>query len=637
MSSKLRTAVVVNDSNVVDGNTADAAIWNIAYTNTEDELRAGRVSVSDADTHVKNLEDAVKGVAGQFAVTKQNVGANEELQLNLDATGVPNGYNPTANGAGGWAWAAAGGGGAAPVDVTGTAGENLALRDYVYLDEASDTWFKVDTDATPVKCGRFRGIVNVGAISATASGSIRMIGEVAGFSSLTPGLPVYASTTLGDITQTKPSPVLAGSQVGIVEIGIAVSATNVLVYPSRGIPVQYMIRASLANNATLTLQHHSDAMGHNRRPYAYTGSSEAGSTLAEYASSNQDNNVALSDRTIATYTADQCTGGTASADSVLEVASNAFDNNNSSRWTSANTAPPHWIEYDFGVAKTIRRYTIRTRADSTTDRAPANFELQYFNGSTWVAVDSRTGETAWTLGEQRTYNVSVAASANRWRIYITANNGSATYTNIAEVEMMEVSTYTDGATKLAQTFNLPSLSTIAEVNLWLKKVGTPVGTVTVRIETLSGSDPSGTLVDPNATATFAESSLGTSYANKQITFASPFSLAAGDYAIVVSTSRSVDELNYIHWGADASSPGYAGGNMRTFAGSWAAAGKDAIFSVVAQGTTFNEPAVCGRWSGGTRDVAVRYDDGLGADGNTKTTCKNVTGVTQDVTLVVEIR
>jgi hypothetical protein len=638
MSSKLKTAVVVNDSNVVDGNTADAAIWNVPYANTEDELRAGRMAVSDTDTHLKNLEDAIKGVAGQFAITKQNVGSNEEIQLNLDANGVTNGHVPMANGVGGWSWAAPGGGGAAPVDVTGVAGEALALRDYVYLDETSSTWFKVDTDATPVKCGRFRGIVNVGAISSAASGSIRMIGEVAGFSSLTPGLPVYASTTAGGITQTKPTPTLGGSQIGIAEIGVAVSATNILVYPSRGIPVQYMLRASLANNATLTIQHHSDAMGHSRRPYAYTGSSEAGILLTTYSSSNQDANKNLKNRTIATYTVDQCTGGTpiGNMTSAGGLAA-AFDNN--AGVGAGRTAVSGQIGYDFGVGitKSIRRYTVTEISTQPETSAPSAWTLEYSSdNSNWTIADTRAGQTGWTNGQVRTFDVSVAAAARYWRLNVTNNNGAASLF-IGEIEMMEVATYTNGPQQLEQSFQIAAAS-VSSIRLWLRKVGSPAGNLTAKIWTDSGGNPNA-VVTNGTSDTVVASTLSSSYGFIEFIFATPASLSASTtYWVTLETTDSYSEFDYVQWGVDGSAPAYASGEFKSFNGtSHSAESADGVFEVYGIGTTFNELAVIGRWSGGTRDIAVRYDDGSGADSSVKTTCKNVTGVTQDVTLVVEIR
>jgi hypothetical protein len=46
--------------------------------------------------------------------------------------------------------------------------------------------------------------------------------------------------------------------------------------------------------------------------------------------------------------------------------------------------------------------------------------------------------------------------------------------------------------------------------------------------------------------------------------------------------------------------------------------------------------VCGRWGGGTRDVATRFDDGAEADADTKTTFKNATGSTADLACIVEL-
>lgn len=297
MSSQLKTAVVVDDSLVFDGNTLDAVNHKNPLDDAQAQLREGQASVSSGDTHLKHLEDAITGASGKVKVTKQSSGADESLEIDLDATGITSGYTPTANGAGGWAWAASGGGGASPVDVTGTAGENLDLRDYVYLDESTATWFKVDTDATPVKCGRLRGMVHNAAILSAATGSIRLIGEVSGYSGLSAWQAVYASTTPGGITQTRPSPVSGGAQIAVTEIGMAISTTNIVILPPRAI--QYMKRNnSLADAGTLTIEHHKDELGHTRRAFAYIGSSTAGATLTSYSDTNQDVDVNLDRKSV---------------------------------------------------------------------------------------------------------------------------------------------------------------------------------------------------------------------------------------------------------------------------------------------------------------------------------------------------
>jgi hypothetical protein len=101
----------------------------------------------------------------------------------------------------------------------------------VYLANDGE-WYKIDADADPVAVGWPRGIVNeVGGIGNGSNGSIRLLGEVAGFSGLTPGALVYASTTAGAATQTKPAATNGGGQVAIVPVGVAISSTTVMALP----------------------------------------------------------------------------------------------------------------------------------------------------------------------------------------------------------------------------------------------------------------------------------------------------------------------------------------------------------------------------------------------------------------------
>ncbi len=72
---------------------------------------------------------------------------------------------------------------------------------------------------------------------------------------------------------------------------------------------------------------------------------------------------------------------------------------------------------------------------------------------------------------------------------------------------------------------------------------------------------------------------------------------------------------------------------------WAAESpaKDACFDVIGPSTTYLEPCVIGRWSGGTRDCAIRYDDGTESDDTIKTTFKNVIGSSVDMTCIVRLQ
>lgn len=139
--------------------------------------------------------------------------------------------------------------------------------------------------------------------------------------------------------------------------------------------------------------------------------------------------------------------------------------------------------------------------------------------------------------------------------------------------------------KLAQSFQLDADSWVKSAQLYLRKTGSPTGTLTLRIETDSGGSPSGTLAHANATTTLAESSLETTaYAFEQFVFSTGFYLdASTTYWLVLSTTRSGSGTNFVLWGADATSPTYADGQMKYYASSaWSAESKDALFKVETQ-------------------------------------------------------
>lgn len=515
--------------------------------------------------------------------------------------------------------------------ITATLGEDGGDRNPAYLNLADNKIYLMDADASGPKAGKIRGFLDGSGLTGQ-TGALVISGIMDGFSGLTPYASVYVSTTLGGITQTRPAPTLGGSQIFVAEMGFAIAADTIFVNPK---PILYMLRNAMALNATLTVLHPTDVRPYRRQLAAYYVESETGAALVSYASGNQDSNVALSDATVATYGADQCTGGTPIGNmTASEGLAGIFDNSSATRGGRAASDGLAGYDFGVGVTKAIRKVTVM--AFTTASNAPKDFTIQYSDdNSAWTTASTITNQTAWGSNEVRTFTFASAGTHRYWRVNVSNNNGGAS-TTIAEIEMMEVATYTNGATKLAQTFNLASTSTISQIDMWLKKVGLPTGTVTVRIETVSASNPSGILAHADATATFAESGLGTSYAAKTVSF-TEFSVPSGDYAIVISTSRSPDESNYIHWGADGSSPSYAGGDMRTYSGVWASASKDAVFTVYGPTILHPQDIAIDWWTSTHADMVNRYGDGAGANLETKTTFKCVLAAGfSDVTLVVEM-
>jgi hypothetical protein len=104
----------------------------------------------------------------------------------------------------------------------------------------------------------------------------------------------------------------------------------------------------------------------------------------------------------------------------------AFDTSVSTLWISeAYPSTPVWIGYEWSNGpRYITQYALTFNNGSLTSRAPRDFTLQGWNGSTWVTVDSRTGETGWSSTERRQYTVSKPGSYGKYRLHITEDNDS---------------------------------------------------------------------------------------------------------------------------------------------------------------------------------------------------------------------
>lgn len=153
----------------------------------------------------------------------------------------------------------------------------------------------------------------------------------------------------------------------------------------------------------------------------------------------------------AQYTADLCTGGTVSASSVWEsnLASNAFDNSEATRWSSEGTVP-QWLMYNFGTGKTIKQYRFLTTWEITGMCLLQSWTLEGSNdGSSWSAIHTVSGASL-AINTWYTYNTSHFTnntSYQYYRIYVTAAVDS--YVDIVEMEMMAAAATTPTITTSA--------------------------------------------------------------------------------------------------------------------------------------------------------------------------------------------
>ena len=141
-----------------------------------------------------------------------------------------------------------------------------------------------------------------------------------------------------------------------------------------------------------------------------------------------------------TYGSNFCTGGTATAKTTNpgDVASNAFDSNTGTWWTSSTTASlPTWLKYDLGISvtKTANRFTVTPRIADANAKL-VDFKLQGSNDdSTWDDLYAVTSET-WPDDTPKTYDFANSTAYRYYRLYITSTSGGV-YAQVVELEIME--------------------------------------------------------------------------------------------------------------------------------------------------------------------------------------------------------
>jgi MYXO-CTERM domain-containing protein len=101
----------------------------------------------------------------------------------------------------------------------------------------------------------------------------------------------------------------------------------------------------------------------------------------------------------------------------------AFDADDSTMWISEVWQTPAWIGYELpGGAKRVDRYALTFVNGSLTTRAPKDFTLEGWDGSTWRVLDSRTEETNWRGSERREYSVADPGDYTKYRLSVSDDN-----------------------------------------------------------------------------------------------------------------------------------------------------------------------------------------------------------------------
>lgn len=101
-----------------------------------------------------------------------------------------------------------------------------------------------------------------------------------------------------------------------------------------------------------------------------------------------------------------------------------------------NAVTTGWLSVQFSAAKTISSYTVTSLTGYAT-RAPKNWTLEGSNdGSSWTTLDTQTNITSWTGTETKSYTIASPGSYSYYRLNVSANNGDATYLQVAEITLV---------------------------------------------------------------------------------------------------------------------------------------------------------------------------------------------------------
>jgi hypothetical protein len=117
----------------------------------------------------------------------------------------------------------------------------------------------------------------------------------------------------------------------------------------------------------------------------------------------------------------------------------AFDNSTSTKWLDFTTTSS-WIQYQYASNKksVVTEYTL-TSANDFQERDPTNWNILGSNngGSSWVTLDTRTGELFTARFQKRSFSFTNSTGYNIYRLSITQLRGPApTAVQLAEIELI---------------------------------------------------------------------------------------------------------------------------------------------------------------------------------------------------------
>ncbi len=209
-------------------------------------------------------------------------------------------------------------------------------------------------------------------------------------------------------------------------------------------------------------------------------------------------------------------------------------------------------------------------------------------------IDHETGHQRWhrafnALTNQIKTNVAsfLTGGTTNQPNYIAVGTGIAAGYASSNQDTDKKLTSSGADQQLGQGFKISAAYNISHVHLWIKRVGTSVGTLRIEIQTDAAGLPSGTVVANGTSDNVSINGVTLAYQWVKFSFPVAFSLsAATQYHIVLkSTGYTFSSgVTEVIWGVDQSAPSYADGQVTTYDGTtWTnATAADACFRIITQ-------------------------------------------------------
>jgi hypothetical protein len=103
--------------------------------------------------------------------------------------------------------------------------------------------------------------------------------------------------------------------------------------------------------------------------------------------------------------------GTLKVDSIYGAgyeANKAIDNDPATAWITpaGNIASQHWFEMETPAVREVKQVKLQAYANAAgAGQMVKSFDVQFFDGTTWITEASFTNQTGWAPSEVRTFNL----------------------------------------------------------------------------------------------------------------------------------------------------------------------------------------------------------------------------------------